>query len=111
MKFRLIQELAVDGVPVAVACRELVVSPSGYYEWRGRVTTSHLRSGNSCGTHRTSCRTAMLTRSDYARTKYRRATFSFTCLNVARTGRPIEISSGGTSMMLEVTIGPSSSCT
>ncbi len=40
MRFRLVQELAVDGVPVAVACRELGVSPSGYYEWRGRVPSA-----------------------------------------------------------------------
>ncbi len=36
MSFRLVQELADDGVFVAVACRVLGVSPSGYYEWRGR---------------------------------------------------------------------------
>ncbi len=40
MRFRLVQELAVDGVPVAVACRELGVSPSGYYEWRGRAPSA-----------------------------------------------------------------------
>ena len=36
MTFRLVQELAADGIPVAVACRELEVSRSGYYEWAGR---------------------------------------------------------------------------
>jgi len=36
MKFRLVQELADDGVRVAVACRMLRVSASGYYEQRGR---------------------------------------------------------------------------
>ncbi len=36
MKFRLVCELAADGVVVAVACRVLAVSTSGYYEWRGR---------------------------------------------------------------------------
>jgi len=36
MSFRLVRELAADGVPVAVACRVLHVSVSGYYEWRGR---------------------------------------------------------------------------
>ncbi len=36
MKFRLVCELAADGVVVAVACRVLAVSTAGYYEWRGR---------------------------------------------------------------------------
>jgi putative transposase len=36
MTFRLVQELAADEVRVAVACRVLCVSTSGYYEWRGR---------------------------------------------------------------------------
>jgi transposase InsO family protein len=36
MRFRLVQELAADGVRVAVACRMLSVSTSGYYEGRGR---------------------------------------------------------------------------
>ena len=36
MSFRLVQELAADGVRVAVACRMLQVSASGYYEQRGR---------------------------------------------------------------------------
>jgi putative transposase len=36
MSFRLAQELAAAGTPVAVACRMLRVSTSGYYEWRGR---------------------------------------------------------------------------
>lgn len=36
MSFRLVQELAADGVHAAVACRILRVSSSGYYEWRGR---------------------------------------------------------------------------
>lgn len=36
MSFRLAQELAAQGTPVAVACRMLEVSTSGYYEWRGR---------------------------------------------------------------------------
>ncbi|MCW2760066.1 MAG: Integrase catalytic region [Marmoricola sp.] len=34
--FRLVQELAGDGIDVAVACRVLKVSRSGYYEWRER---------------------------------------------------------------------------
>ena len=36
MRFRLVQELAAGGVRVAVACRTLRVSTSGYYEWRDR---------------------------------------------------------------------------
>ncbi|MBO1741938.1 IS3 family transposase [Leifsonia sp. TF02-11] len=36
MGFRLVQELAADGVPVAVACRFLNVSTSGYYAWATR---------------------------------------------------------------------------
>ena len=36
MSFRLVQELAAGGVRVAVACRVLRVSTSGYFEWRGR---------------------------------------------------------------------------
>ncbi len=36
MRFRWVQELAVRGVRVAVACRVLRVSTSGYYEWRER---------------------------------------------------------------------------
>ena len=34
--FRLVRELAGDGIDVAVACRVLQVSRSGYYEWRDR---------------------------------------------------------------------------
>jgi len=36
MSYRLVRELAADGVHVAVACRVLHVSTSGYYEWRDR---------------------------------------------------------------------------
>ena len=39
MTFRLVQELAARGVRVAVACRVLWVSTSGYYEWRGRLAS------------------------------------------------------------------------
>jgi len=41
MTFRLVQELAAGGVLVAVACRVLRVSTSGYYEWRGRAPSPH----------------------------------------------------------------------
>ncbi|RNE62357.1 IS3 family transposase [Cryobacterium tepidiphilum] len=37
MGFRLVRELAADGIPVAVACRSLNVSKSDYYEWAGRA--------------------------------------------------------------------------
>jgi len=36
LRFRLVRELAADGVSVAVACRVLRVSTSGYYDWRDR---------------------------------------------------------------------------
>lgn len=36
MMFRLVHELADDGIDVAVACRVLQVSRSGFYEWSGR---------------------------------------------------------------------------
>lgn len=38
--FRLVEELAADGFPVAVACRVLKVSTSGYYEWRTRAPSA-----------------------------------------------------------------------
>jgi transposase InsO family protein len=40
MSFRLVQELAAAGVRVAVACRVLRVSSSGYYEWRDRAPSA-----------------------------------------------------------------------
>lgn len=43
MRFRLVQELAARGVRVAVACRVLRVSSSGYYEWRGRPPSARMR--------------------------------------------------------------------
>ena len=36
MTYRLVHELGSDGIDVAVACRVLEVSRSGYYEWRQR---------------------------------------------------------------------------
>jgi putative transposase len=36
MTYPVVCELAADGVPVAVTCRVLEVSTSGYYEWRSR---------------------------------------------------------------------------
>jgi putative transposase len=40
MTFRLVQELAADRMRVAVACRVLGVSTSGYYDWRGRAPSA-----------------------------------------------------------------------
>ena len=40
MSFRLVRELAADGASVAVACRVLQVSTSGYYEWRDRAPSA-----------------------------------------------------------------------
>jgi len=36
MSYRLVHDLAAGGLPVAVTCRVLQVSTSGYYEWLGR---------------------------------------------------------------------------
>ncbi len=36
MIYPVVCELAADGIPVAVTCRVLKVSTSGYYEWRSR---------------------------------------------------------------------------
>ncbi|TDC72685.1 IS3 family transposase [Actinomadura sp. 7K507] len=35
--YSLVRELAADSIPVAVACRVLNVSTSGYYDWLGRT--------------------------------------------------------------------------
>ncbi len=36
MIYPVVRELAVDGIPVATACRVLQVSPSGFYDWASR---------------------------------------------------------------------------
>lgn len=38
--FPLVQELAADGIPVAVTCRVLRVSRSGFYDWATRVPSA-----------------------------------------------------------------------
>ena len=40
MRYRLVRELAADGVVVAVACRVLAVSTAGYYEWEERAPSA-----------------------------------------------------------------------
>ena len=40
MRYRLVRELAADGVVVAVAWRVLAVSTAGYYEWRERAPSA-----------------------------------------------------------------------
>ena len=40
MRYRLVRELAADGVVAAVACRVLAVSTAGYYEWRERAPSA-----------------------------------------------------------------------
>jgi len=40
MSFRLVRDLAADGIDVTVACRVLTVSRSGYYEWRHRPASA-----------------------------------------------------------------------
>ncbi|MEV7527561.1 IS3 family transposase [Agrococcus sediminis] len=40
MSFRLVHELRRDGFPVAVTCRVLRVSTSGYYDWLARPASA-----------------------------------------------------------------------
>lgn len=39
MIYALVRELAADGVPVAVTCRVLRLSTSGFYDWWHRPLT------------------------------------------------------------------------
>jgi len=49
MRFRLVQELAADGLHVAVACRVLSVSTAGYYEWRHRPPSARALADEALG--------------------------------------------------------------
>jgi len=40
MTFRLVHELAADGICVAVACRVLNLSRSGFYDWATRLRSA-----------------------------------------------------------------------
>ena len=40
MIYPVVRELAADGIPVAVACRVLEVSTSGFYEWDTRPASA-----------------------------------------------------------------------
>ena len=54
MRFRLVRELAADGVAVAVACRVLAVSTAGYYEWRERAPSARAVADGARGAERLS---------------------------------------------------------
>lgn len=43
MMFPLVRHLAVDGVPVTVACRELGFSTQAFYKWRQDTVTQRDR--------------------------------------------------------------------
>jgi putative transposase len=70
MAFRFVHEMAAQGFPVAVTCRVVGVSRSGFYDWLGRdasarpvrdaqllelVRWSHERSRGSYGAPRVQC--------------------------------------------------------
>ena len=40
MIYRLVRELAGDGIDVAVACRVLEIPRSSYYDWLGRAAST-----------------------------------------------------------------------
>ena len=46
--YPLVRELADDQIDVAVACRVLVVSRSGYYDWLGRPASSREQENEFC---------------------------------------------------------------
>jgi len=45
MIYRLVHELAADGIDVAVACRVLRVPRAASYEWRGRAPSARAVTG------------------------------------------------------------------
>jgi hypothetical protein len=49
MTLRLVHDLAAAGTPVAVACRVLRVSISGYYEWRDRPPSARAVADETLG--------------------------------------------------------------
>ena len=65
MSFRLVQELAADGVHVAVACRVLRVSSSGYYEWRERGPSARARADEVLSAEIAEIHTTFLSRGTY----------------------------------------------